>query len=66
MEMVGALKALLGLLTVPFGIYFIKDAYRNRSGFSPTPWAWLFGTGFVTNMFDALGVGSFAQQTALF
>ena len=56
---------LLGL-TLPFGVYFLVDVYKKRKDLSPAPWAWFLGTGFVTNMFDALGVGSFAQQTAIF
>ncbi|MEN6561163.1 MAG: sulfite exporter TauE/SafE family protein [Acidobacteriota bacterium] len=66
MEITGILRIVLGALTLPFGIYFVTDACRTRSAFSQTPWAWLFGTGFVTNMLDTLGVGSFAQQTAVF
>ncbi len=64
--MAGILKLLLCGLTLPFGAYFLADVYRSRRAFSPAPWAWLLGTGFVTNMLDTLGVGSFAQQTALF
>lgn len=64
--MVIILKTALGLLVSFFGFYYLTDAYKNRRGYSSTPWPRLFGTGFVTNMFDTLGIGSFAQQTALF
>jgi len=64
--MVEILKLLLCGLTLPFGAYYLADVYKRRKAFSPAPWAWLLGTGFVTNMFDTLGVGSFAQQTAIF
>jgi uncharacterized membrane protein YfcA len=63
--MVGVLKILLYGMTFPFSVYFLADVYRRRKDLSPAPWSWLLGTGFVTNMFDALGVGSFAQQTAI-
>jgi uncharacterized membrane protein YfcA len=64
--MVIILKTALGLLTSLFGFYFLTDALRSRKGFSPAPWAGLLGTGFVTNTLDALGIGSFALQTAVF
>ena len=64
--MVEVLRILLCGLTLPFGVYFFTDVHKSRKGLSPVPWAWLAGTGFVTNMFDTLGVGSFAQQTAIF
>jgi uncharacterized membrane protein YfcA len=34
--------------------------------FSDKSWAGLLGIGFITNFLDTLGIGSFAQQTALF
>jgi uncharacterized membrane protein YfcA len=60
------LKSVLGLLTVLFGSYYLTDAVRQRRAFSPAPWAGLGTTGFVTNLLDTLGIGSFAQQTAVF
>jgi uncharacterized membrane protein YfcA len=64
--MVIILKSVLGLLTALFGFYYLTDVYKNRASFCPTPWPRLLGTGFITNMFDTLGIGSFAQQTAIF
>jgi uncharacterized membrane protein YfcA len=64
--MVIVLKAALGILTSLFGFYYFTDAYKSRREFSSTPWPGLLGTGFITNMLDALGIGSFAQQTAIF
>lgn len=64
--MVDILRILLCGLTLPFGVYFLTDVYKSRKDLSPAPWPWLLGTGFITNMFDTLGVGSFAQQTAIF
>jgi len=60
------LKAILGVMTGMFGFYYIADVLRNRKMFSGKPWAGLLGTGFITNFFDTLGIGSFAQQTAIF
>jgi len=60
------LKAILGVMTSMFGYYFIADVLRNRKMFSGKRWSGLLGTGFITNFFDTLGIGSFAQQTAIF
>jgi len=64
--MVTVLRLVLLGLTLPFGAYYLADVYKKRKSLSSAPWAWLLGTGFVTNMLDALGIGSFAQQTAIF
>jgi uncharacterized membrane protein YfcA len=60
------LKALLSLLSAVFGAYFLTDAVRKRKTFCSKPWSAFGATGFVTNFFDTLGIGSFAQQTAVF
>jgi uncharacterized membrane protein YfcA len=60
------LKTVLGLMTSFFGFYYLRDVFKNRKLFSDKPWSGLLGTGFVTNFFDTLGIGSFAQQTAIF
>ncbi|MBN1938855.1 MAG: sulfite exporter TauE/SafE family protein, partial [Candidatus Aminicenantes bacterium] len=49
-----------------FGFFYIRDVIRKRQTFSAKPWPALAGTGFLTNMLDTLGIGSFAQQTAIF
>lgn len=64
--MIIILKVVLGLMTGLFGAYYMKDALTNRGTFSDKPWPGLLGTGFITNFFDTLGIGSFAQQTAIF
>lgn len=64
--MIIILKSALGFLASLFGFYYLTDAFKHRATFSPTPWPRLAGTGFITNLFDTLGIGSFAQQTALF
>jgi len=60
------LKAILGVMTSLFGLYYFADVIRNRKMFSGKRWSGLLGTGFITNFFDTLGIGSFAQQTAVF
>jgi uncharacterized membrane protein YfcA len=60
------LKTALGLMTAFFSFFYLPDVFRHRREFSDKPWAGLLGTGFITNFFDTLGIGSFAQQTAIF
>ncbi len=60
------LKAVLGIITSFFSFYYFRDVIKNRRLFSKKPWAGLLSTGFVTNFFDTMGIGSFAQQTAIF
>jgi uncharacterized membrane protein YfcA len=60
------LKTILGLLTGFFGFYYVADVIKKRNLFSGKPWSALLGTGFITNFFDTLGIGSFAPQTAIF
>jgi uncharacterized membrane protein YfcA len=60
------LKTALGLMTTFFGFFYLTDVVKNRKSFSDKPWPGLLGTGFITNFFDTLGIGSFAQQTAIF
>ncbi len=64
--MVIILKSVLTFMTTLFGIYYLSDVFKNRHTFSKSPWAGLLGTGFITNLLDTLGIGSFAQQTAIF
>jgi uncharacterized membrane protein YfcA len=60
------LKSVLGLMTAGFGYFYLSDTVKNRRTFSDRPWSGLLGTGFITNFFDTLGIGSFAQQTSIF
>jgi uncharacterized membrane protein YfcA len=64
--MITILKSILGVLTGVYGFAFFRDLAKNRTTFSKVPWWGLAGTGFLTNALDTLGIGSFAQQTALF
>jgi uncharacterized membrane protein YfcA len=60
------LKTILGLMTGFFSFYYIRDVIRHKNLFSTKKWSGLLGTGFITNFLDTLGIGSFAQQTAIF
>ena len=60
------LKTVLGLMTTLFGFYYVRDVAKNKESFSRKPWAGLSATGAVANFFDTLGIGSFAQITAIY
>jgi len=64
--MIILLKSVLGLLAAAYGWAFAADYAKNTKTLSSKPWLGLAGTGFISNFFDTLGIGSFAQQTAIF
>ena len=53
-------------MTASFTYFYLADVARKKKTFSDKSWAGLFGAGFISNFFDTLGIGSFAQQTAIF
>jgi len=65
-----ALLGLLVLLTIVYVAGWVTEERRRGRGTlrgeSGPPDAWRLGTGFVTNFFDTLGIGSFATTTAIF
>jgi uncharacterized membrane protein YfcA len=64
--MIILLKSVLGVFAALYGIFFSLDFVKNKNTLSKSPWPALAGTGFLTNFLDTLGIGSFAQQTAIF
>jgi uncharacterized membrane protein YfcA len=64
--MIIAIKIILGLLTFTFTGFFFVDFFKNKKNLSKTGWLGLIGIGFITNLLDTLGIGSFATQTSLF
>ncbi len=63
-----AIFAALAGFALWFAVVFASALRRSRSehGLSPVPSFVAVATGFVTNFFDTLGIGSFATTTALF
>jgi len=61
-----ALFIALGIITVSFLLFWMKEARRQRDAGSATPGVFEVLIGFVTNFFDMLGIGSFAPTTAVF
>lgn len=61
-------KILLTILVI-FGLYstviFAKDIIKNKNKLEDNSWLKVSAIGFVTNFFDALGIGNFATATAL-
>lgn len=64
--MILLLKSILGLLTSLFSYRYFQDLRKNREKISASELTPRMGIGLVTNFLDTLGIGSFAQQTALF
>ncbi len=64
--MIIILKSVLGVFAAVYAAFFATDYLKNRDKLSKAPWPALAGTGFITNFLDTLGIGSFAQQTAIF
>jgi len=64
--MILLLKTLLGLMSGIFSFYYFRDVIRNRKTISEKGLTARLGVGLFTNFLDTLGIGSFAQQTALF
>lgn len=64
--MILLLQTLLGLMSVFFSFYYFRDVIRNRETISEKGLTARLGVGLFTNFLDTLGIGSFAQQTALF
>ena len=58
-----AIFATLGALAIWFSAVFIASAWRQSTSL---PTFAQLATGFVTNFFDTLGIGSFAPTTAVF
>lgn len=65
--MVTIVLVVLGFITVNFAIIFFKDYFKTSKKGQLEKGSFLgFGIiGFITNFFDTLGIGSFAQITAL-
>jgi len=62
-----ALLVVLALVALSYVVLIARATSRGRrEGDAATPDALRVGTGFITNFFDTLGLGSFATTTALF
>lgn len=63
--MVSVLLTILAILGLISSFMLAKDVIKNKDKFEENSWFKLGIIGFVTNFFDALGIGSFATATAL-
>jgi len=62
-----ALLVLLAIIAVIYIALVVRATIRGtRGGDAANPGTGQIGTGFVTNFFDTLGIGSFATTTAIF
>lgn len=63
--MVKAVLSILAILGLWFSIVFFKDFIKHKDQLEDNSWTKVNIIGFVTNFFDALGIGSFATGAAL-
>lgn len=63
--MITGVLGVLAALTIWFAIVFITDVIKHKNNLESNSWGKVSAIGFVTNFFDALGIGSFAPTTAL-
>lgn len=63
--MLKIILSLLGLLGLWFSVIFVKDFIKHKDELENNSWTMVSIIGFVTNFFDALGIGSFATGAAL-
>lgn len=63
--MLKIILCLLALLGLWFSVIFVKDFIKNKDKLENNSWIKVSIIGFVTNFFDALGIGSFATGAAL-
>lgn len=63
--MITVLLSVLAIIGVLFLIRFISDFIKNKQKLEDNSWTKVSIIGFVTNFFDALGIGSFATGAAL-
>ncbi|MGM0602005.1 MAG: sulfite exporter TauE/SafE family protein [Bacillota bacterium] len=63
--MVTILFSVLGLICLFFLFIFVKDFIKHRDELEDNSWTKVSIIGFVTNFFDALGIGSFATGASL-
>lgn len=63
--MVNILFSILGLICLFFLFIFVKDFINHKDELEDNSWTKVSIIGFVTNFFDALGIGSFATGASL-
>lgn len=63
--MVTILFSALGLFCLFFLVVFVKDFIKHKDELEDNSWTKVSIIGFVTNFFDALGIGSFATGASL-
>lgn len=63
--MVNILFSILGLIALFFLFIFVKDFIKHKDELEDNSWTKVSLIGFVTNFFDALGIGSFATGASL-
>ena len=66
MDIAKLLLIALGIMTVVYGIYLIKDVVSHKEEHLPLKMVPVLLIGLLANFFDTLGIGSFATSTTAF
>ena len=66
MDMAKILLIALGIMTVVYAVYLIKDVVTHKEEHLPIKMVPILLIGLLANFFDTLGIGSFATSTTAF
>lgn len=66
MNMAKILLACLGIMTVVYMVYLVRDIVKHKEEHKPVKTIPIILIGLLANFFDTLGIGSFATSTTAF
>ena len=66
MDIAKLLLLALGIMTVVYAIYLIRDVMKHKEDHLPVKMVPVLLIGLLANFFDTLGIGSFATSTTAF
>lgn len=66
MSVAHILILVLWILTIGFGVYYVKDIFKHKEDFKEVKYVPTIIIGVLANFFDTLGIGSYATSTTAF
>ena len=66
MSVAHILILVLWILTIGFGVYYVKDIFKHKEYFKEVKYVPTIIIGVLANFFDTLGIGSYATSTTAF
>ena len=66
MSVAHILILVLWILTIGFGVYYVKDIFKHKEDFKEVKYVPTIIIGVLANFFDTLGIGSYAPTSAAF